>query len=85
MRPGHDATEAWYLCLMRSHRQGLVSHWPVTVAARAAAVAIAIIIALLSPDRSRGALIATHPPAGAAPASASGLSALAPPVRAHHE
>ena len=90
MRTGHDATDAWYLSLMRSHRQGLVSHWPVSAAVRAAAIAIAIVFGLLSPDRSRGGATATQPPAGAASAPVSGasVSALplnAPPVSARHE
>ena len=82
MRAGHDTTEAWYLGLMRSHRRGLVSHWPVTVAVLAAALAIAIVVGLLSPDRSRADLAAPPPPAAAASASASGAPLSAPSARA---
>jgi hypothetical protein len=56
---GHDPTEAWYIRRMAAHRRGLTRYWPLVLVAFAAAV----VIGLLSPDRSR-------PPASPSPAPA---------------
>ena len=58
-RQGHSPTEAWYMRRMAAHRRGLVRHWPFVLLA----LAIAVVIGLLSPDRSK-------PHAAAAPAPA---------------
>jgi hypothetical protein len=45
---GHNPNEAWYFQLMADHRRGLVRHWPLVLVA----FVIAIVIGVLSPDRS---------------------------------
>jgi len=57
---GHSANETWYFRLMAEHRRGLVYRWPLVLVA----LGVAIIIGVLSPDRSRPH--APHPSARSA-------------------
>jgi hypothetical protein len=61
-RQGHSPTETWYMSRMAAHRRGLVRHWPFVLAALAAAV----VIGVLSPDRSRSSPAPSPAPAAAA-------------------
>jgi hypothetical protein len=56
----HSPTEAWYQRRMAEHRRGLMRHWPFVLAA----LVLAVVIGLLSPDRSK-----SNPPSSRAPAS----------------
>jgi hypothetical protein len=44
-----DSYEVWYAQLMTGYRQGLVRHWPLVLVA----LAIAVVVGVLSPDRSK--------------------------------
>jgi hypothetical protein len=59
---GHSPTEAWYMCRKAAQRRGLASHWPWVFAA----LAVAVVIGVLSPDRSK-------PHAASAPAPAASV------------
>jgi hypothetical protein len=52
--------QAWYTQLMAARRRGLSRHWPLVPVA----LVIAIVIGILSPDRSK-----PHTPQSPAPAS----------------
>ncbi|HLZ74914.1 hypothetical protein [Phenylobacterium sp.] len=60
-RQGHSPVEAWYMRRMAAHRRGLVRHWPFVLVA----LAVAVVIGVLSPDRSK-----SSPPPPPAPAAA---------------
>jgi hypothetical protein len=55
----HSPTEVWYRRRMAEHRRGLVRHWPWVFAA----LGVAVVIGLVSPDRSK-----PHAPQASAPA-----------------
>lgn len=46
---GHSPNETWYFEQVAAHRRGLVRHWPLVLAA----FGVAIVIGVVSPDRSR--------------------------------
>jgi len=44
-----DSYEIWYAQLMTGYRHGLARHWPLVLVA----LAIAVVVGVLSPDRSK--------------------------------
>jgi hypothetical protein len=65
MTPLAGSYEAWYAGLKAAHRRGLIRHWPRVLAAYVVAVGVAIVVGVLSPDRSQ-----PHAPSPPAPAEA---------------
>jgi hypothetical protein len=55
-----NSYEAWYAQRMAAYRQGLTRHWPLVLVA----FVIAVVVGVLSPDRSQ-----PHTPPSPAPAA----------------
>jgi hypothetical protein len=63
----HSPTETWYIQLMTAHRRGLTWRWPIVPAA----LGVAVVIGVLSPDRSK--LQAPRSPAPVASAASASV------------